>query len=164
MFTDLDKDDGDDTTSNSDSSNSSNSDSESKNTDISDTDTDATDSEFDDDNDDIFSDDSDDKKKKKKKKKKQLELEAAQKAKENQSAGQRLHEMIYGPEEIIDWDAKLNPETCGKRIRSIYTPGEIRKPVIYVKIDKSISPGTQTIFVCQHGQGKNSMRVWPIFQ
>ena len=162
MFTDLDKDDGDDTTSNSDSSNSSNSDSESKNTDISDTDTDATDSEFDDDNDDIFSDDSDDKKKKKKKKKKQLELEAAQKAKENQSAGQRLHEMIYGPEEIIDWDAKLNPETCGKRIRSIYTPGEIRKPVIYVKIDKSISPGTQTIFVCQHGQGKNSMRVWPI--
>ena len=78
------------------------------------------------------------------------------------SAGKRLEELIYGPEEIIDWDAKLDPTKCGDRINSIYVPGKTRARVKYVEIDKSISPGTQTIFVCQHGEGQNKMRVSPV--
>ena len=109
MFTDLDADDSEQSDTN---SNASTSDSD-KSSNTSDADTDLTDSEANsgvsDDN--ILSDDSDDKKKKKKKKASKEETPENK----NISTGQRLHDMIYGPEEIIDWDAKLNrySRACG---------------------------------------------------
>ena len=79
--------------------------------------------------------------------------------KKQKGVGKKIHEMIYGPEIITDWVALGDSKLCGRKARDPYVPGMRKDPIVYLKIDESILPGTQVKFVCTHAEGTQKIKL-----